>query len=121
MAGIQSSINCPPINTRNIKTVNTMDAGARTVAVCLAVAIVSGLYWQSWTTLWSTFLIVVGINFLMKMINKRWEEKIMRRVENTEKLFWDHFCGPICHGCLACMKGLKAIIGGREYPPVIHV
>ena len=121
MAGIQSSINCPPINTRNIKTVNTMDAGARTVAVCLAVAIVSGLYWQSWTTLWSTFLIVVGINFLMKMINKRWEEKIMRRVESTEKLVWDHFCGPICHGCLACMKGLKAMIGGREYPPVIHV
>ena len=105
-----------------------MDTGPRIVLLTLLVSCFVGFYWNSWNVIWQSFLSIVGINFLLKMISQDCEERIMERVHRCENWIWSviclniaNCCQVMAHSCWAMMSGVRAIIGGRQYPRISDV
>ena len=62
-----------------------MKVGPRIVITVLIIAIYVGVKDSLWTSFYETFLVVNGINWMLKLVSKNNEKKIMARVLNIEK------------------------------------
>ena len=105
-----------------------MDVGPRIVLLTLLVSCCVGVYWKSWNVIWQSLLSIVGINFLLKMVNQECEEILMEWVHRCENWVWSKICLNIAecsqilaHSCWAMVNGVRAIIRGRQYPRISDV
>ena len=99
-----------------------MEVGPRIVLLWVIIAGIVGLQDDSWVTKsWELFLAIVGINFLLRMIDNETEDRIMTRIVAVERFGWERLCLPLGHGFIAICKGLRAVVMGRQFPPVVNV
>ena len=104
-----------------------MRAGPRVVLTILICTLCVGLWGTerlTWEQFWEYFLVINGFNWMLLLVNKKWEKAIMTKVRLAEKkgLNWaNNLVRTVWDALTATVRFLRSLGGGDDLPRVLDV
>ena len=105
---------------KHLEITSKMKVGPRLVFVVLIIAICIGIKDNLWQSFYETFLVLNGINWLLKLVSKKNEIVIMSKILSCEKKV-EKLAMSMIDCIMMSVLFIRSLFRGKPFPPILDV
>ena len=110
--------------TTNYFSLYMMKVGPRIVLITLFAFLIVGIYEGVWIATCEAVISLNGLNWALKLVDKKVEKEIMDRIKNIEEKVLEtvyNWMIMIKDVLMAVVLGTIGMFGGKPFPPILEV